>query len=37
MTDWEIAYLTLVAGGMLAFILGLAYVTWDENRSRSTR
>ena len=37
MSDGEVAYLTLVIGGMVAFILGLGFVTWDENRSRSKR
>lgn len=37
MTGGEIAYLTLVIGAMVAFVLGLGFVTWDENRSRSER
>lgn len=34
MTEIEVAYLTLVVGAMTAFVLGLGFVTWDENRSR---
>ncbi len=37
MTDGEVAYLALVIGGMVAFILGLGFVTWEETRSRSKR
>ncbi len=34
MTGGESAYLALVLGGMLTFMVVLAFVTWDENRSR---
>lgn len=35
MTEIEIAYLGLVVGAMAAFVIGLGFVTWEENRSRS--
>ncbi len=37
MTEIEIAYLGLVIGAMAAFVVGLGFVTWEENRSRSRR
>ena len=37
MTGGEMAYLALVAGGMVTFMLVLGFVTWDENRSRPHR
>lgn len=37
MTNGEIAYLSLVIGSMVTFVLVLAFVTWEENRSRPNR
>ncbi len=37
MTEGEMAYLALVVGGMITFMLVLGFVTWDENRSRPNR
>jgi hypothetical protein len=37
MSDGELAYLALVVGVMVTFVVALAWASWDEGRSRKSQ